>query len=78
MVWITTPFFAAMSAALAGAIRLPVSVPSDSRIRIRASTELASNDRIASPIASPSMVFWPAIPGASVSSRRRARPRCRG
>ena len=38
MVWMTTPFCAAMSAALAGAMRLPVSVPSESRIRMRAST----------------------------------------
>ena len=72
MVWITTPFLAAMSAALAGAIRLPVSVPSESRIRMRASTFDASKERIARPIASPSRVFWPAIPGASVASSVRA------
>ena len=70
--WMTTPFCAAMAAAFCGAMRLPVSVPSESRIRTRDSTSEASNERMASPIASPSMVFWPAMPGASVSSSVRA------
>ena len=65
MVWMTTPFCAAMSAALAGRhAAAGVGAVGEQDQDAGLDLELASKERMARPMASPSMVFWPAMPGS--------------